>query len=125
MAALRLGDSLFYASKQRKGEEGDKGGEKEVRRYFFMRREKDPVFGKNYYACYAFTTENGVNMDPKCEQSYRAISKEFKKELKLLNDRLKNQNSVVLITDLKNMEKDDKKSDPPSSHIYSMRLRRK
>jgi len=80
LAALRLGDTLVYGCKQKKGEENDKGlPEKEIRRYFIMRKEKDSVTNRMYYVCYAFVTDNGNAADQRMESTIKFVNKEFKK----------------------------------------------
>lgn len=70
----------MYACKQKKGEENEKGvPEKETRRYFIMRKEKDTVSGCLYYVCYAFVTDSGNAADPKMESTIKFVNKEFKK----------------------------------------------
>lgn len=64
---MKLGDTLIYACKQKKGEEGVEfsQNDKDIRRFFFMRKEKDPNSEKIYYVCYAYVTENGNPADPR------------------------------------------------------------
>lgn len=77
---MRLGETLIYACKHKKNEENDKSlVEKEIRRYFIMRKEKDPISNRSYYVCYAFVTDNGNAADPKMEANMKFVSKEFKK----------------------------------------------
>jgi hypothetical protein len=55
--------------------EGNNVGDKDIQRFFVMRKEKDDNFNKQYYVCYAYVLENGVVSDPKMEVTMKLIGK--------------------------------------------------
>lgn len=94
-----------------------------------MRKEKCPTSGKSYYVCYAYVTENGNVADPKMETLAKQCSKQFRKELKILTERLKTMNSVFLISDLKhfmiNEDQGDKNPDNQGILMKQLRFKKK
>lgn len=90
-----------------------------------MRKQKCIDTGSYFYVTYAYLTENG-NADPKLEQMMKFCLKEFKRELKVINDKLKTMNSVILISDLKNAVNYEDGEKTSNKSVYKqLRLKKK
>ena len=102
-AGIRLGDIVVFGCKEKVTEtsQDPTSDVKEIRRFILMVPEMNESTKELDYIIYSYMTSNGALSDPKMDQIYKHVSKEYKRELKIVSEKLKSMNNVVYIGNLK------------------------